>query len=99
MVDRNFNIGDLLLQRGVKLHMPPFTRKKEDGTGKTLNQREILKTREIASLRIHVERAIGRMKNFKILTNTMHFNLWPLLYQILVIVAVFCNLLPSLVKY
>ncbi len=28
MVDRGFNIGDLLLQRGAKLHIPLFTRKK-----------------------------------------------------------------------
>lgn len=30
MVDRGFNIGDLMLQRGAKLHMPPFTRKHDD---------------------------------------------------------------------
>ncbi len=60
MVDRGFNIGDLMLQRGAKLHMPPFTRKHDDKK-KTLNQSEIVKTRNIASLRIHVERAIERM--------------------------------------
>lgn len=98
MVDRGFNIKDLLLQRGVKLHMPPFTRKNREGTGKTLNQKEILQTREIASLRIHVERAIERMKNFRILSNTINFNLWSLFYQILVIVSVFCNLDPPLLK-
>ncbi len=31
MVDRGFNIGDLRLQRGAKLHIPPFTRKKKKG--------------------------------------------------------------------
>jgi len=99
MVDRGFNIGDLLLQRGAKLHIPPFTRKREDGKGRALNQSEILKTREIASLRIHVERAIQRMKTFRILTKKMGFHLWPLLYQILVVVAVFCNLQSPLLKY
>ncbi len=63
MVDRGFNIGDLLLQRGAKLYMPPFTRKGENGKHKTLNQSEIIKTRNTASLRIHVEQAIERMKN------------------------------------
>lgn len=99
MVDRGFNIADLLLQRGAKLHIPPFTRKSNDGKSKTLNQSEILKTREIAKLRIHVERAIERMKNFKILTNQINFHLWPLFHQILVIVAVLCNLQPPLLKY
>ncbi len=65
IVDRRFNIGDLMLQRGAKLHTPPCTRK-QDGKGKTLNQSEILKTRNVGSLRIHIERAIARMKNFKI---------------------------------
>lgn len=54
MVDRGFNIGDLLLQRGAKLHMPPLTRKKEDGTGRALYAQERVKTREVASLRLHV---------------------------------------------
>ncbi len=30
MVDRGFNIDDLLLQCGAKLHIPPFTRKSND---------------------------------------------------------------------
>ncbi len=99
MVDRGFNIGDLLLQCGAKLHIPPFTRKRQDSNGRSLNQSEILKTREIASLRIHVERAIQRIKTFKILTKKLSFHLWDLLYQILVIVAVFCNFQPSLLKH
>ncbi len=98
MVDRGFNIGDLLLQRGAKLHMPPFTRKRPDGKGRALNQSEIVKTRELASLRIHVERAIERMKNFKILSDKITSTLWPLLHQILVIVAVLCNLQPPLMQ-
>lgn len=97
MVDRGFNVSDLLLQRGAKLHMPPFTRK-GDGGKKFLNQEEILKTREIAALRIHVERAIERMKNFKILSQTMDLKISPNLYQILVIVSVFCNLNPPLLE-
>lgn len=95
MVDRGFNVGDLILARGAKLHMPPFTRK--DSTGKkTLNQSEITRTREIASLRIHVERAIERMKNYKILSHKIHMSAWPRLHQLLVIVAVMCNLEPPL---
>ncbi len=62
-----------------------------------INQSEISKTREIASLRIHVERAIGRIKAYKILRNTT-LTLCPLLYQILVIISVFCTLNPPLVK-
>ncbi len=90
MVDRAFNIGDLVLQHDAKLHMPPFMRR-QDGKAKTLSQSEILKTRNITSLRIHIKHAVARMKNFRIL-------FLPLLYQTLVMVAVFCNM-PLLLKY
>ncbi len=93
MVDRGFNIADLLLQCGAKLHIPPFTRKRNNGKSKTLNQSEI------AKLRIHVQRATEWMKNLKILTNQINFHLWPLFHQILVIVAVLCNLQAPLLKY
>ena len=96
MVDRGFNVGDLVLQRSAKLHMPPFTRKAPDGSGKMLNQTEIAKTRSIACLRIHVERAIQRMKTFQIL-NKIDNTLWSLSDYIVVIVAVFSNMLPPLV--
>lgn len=95
MVDRGFTVSDLLLQRGAKLYMPPFTRKEEGGKN-VLNQDEICKTREIASLRIHVERAIERMKNFKIMTTQLDSHSKLRLYQMLVVIAVFCNFSPPL---
>lgn len=98
MVDKGFNVADLVLQRGAKLYMPPFTRSKAGGKGRSLNQAEIRKTREIARLRVHVERAIRRLKTFKILSNTIDTKLFPLLDQILVIVAVLCNFEPPLVE-
>ncbi len=53
MVDKGFNIGDLLL------HMLPFTRKKEDVSGRALNTKEIVKTREVASLRVHTQKKMS----------------------------------------
>lgn len=92
MVDWGFNIGDLILQQGVKLYMPPFTR-----NNKKLNKSEIIKTRSIAALLIHVERAIQRMKTFKILSENVDcINLWPLMDYIVKIIAVSCNILPPL---
>ncbi len=72
MVERAFNIGDLMLQHDAKLYMPPFMRR-QDGEAKTLNPSEILKTRNIASLRIHTKHAVARMKNFRILSKTINF--------------------------
>ena len=60
MADRGFNIEDLIT-RGVRLNIPPFLRGKEQ-----FDEDEIITTRRIASLRIHVERAMERIKNFHI---------------------------------
>lgn len=97
MVDRGFNVADLLLEKKAKVHNPPFTRK-NGSNQRMLNQNEIQKTKEIASLRIHVERAIERMKNYKLLARTIDMSLWPLLDQIMVIVAVMCNMEPPLLQ-
>ena len=62
MADRGFEIQDLLASTKVYLNIPPFMRSKDQ-----LNPDEEDETREIASVRIHVERAIERVKNFNIL--------------------------------
>ncbi|XP_077515334.1 uncharacterized protein LOC144125637 [Amblyomma americanum] len=62
MADRGFLIEDDLRQLGVKLNMPPML------NGRTqLSLADELATRQIASLRIHVERVIREVKNFRIL--------------------------------
>ena len=61
MADKGFTIGDLLAKRKAFLNIPPFLRKKQ------FNVNEIAETRSIATIRVHVERAIGRVKQFHIL--------------------------------
>lgn len=62
MADRGFEIQDLLATRKVVLNIPPFMRCKDQ-----LDPDEEEETRQIAAVRIHVERAIARIKNFNIL--------------------------------
>ena len=57
--------------------------------------REIVTTRRIAALRIHVERAIGRIKNFKIL-NDIPNNMSRIADQIFFVCCMLCNFLPPL---
>ena len=49
------------MQQGILLNIPPF----RIGYHR-LSAAETITTRRIASLRIHVERAIGRIKNIKL---------------------------------
>ena len=92
MADRGFLIRDLAARRYATLNIPPFA------MGKQLSGRAVTKTRRIASARIHVERAIGRLKTFKLLQGIIPLKLHPVLDQIVVVCAVLCNLDSKLVK-
>lgn len=98
MADRGFTIRDLLLKKGATLNIPPFTRQCSWGNKKVLTTAEIRQTRNIAGLRIHVERAIGRLKNFRLLTGVLPLTLQHIANQMLFVAASLCNLLPPLVK-
>jgi len=62
MADKGFNIEDLLPD-GVVLNIPPFKMNPQF----TEEEEEVDLTTSIAQARIHVERAIARIKNFQIL--------------------------------
>ena len=66
MADRGFTIEDMLTPLGVQLNIPPFL-----GGREQLATSEVVDTQQIASLRIHVERAIRRVKQYGILANMM----------------------------
>ena len=62
MVDRGFEIEDLILKHGILLNVPPFK-----GKQRSLPWENVQKTQGIARLRIHIERAIQQIKLFGIL--------------------------------
>ena len=101
LADRGFDIADDLALVGASLAIPPFTRGKPQ-----LSQREVETSRALSRVRIHVERAIGRMKNFKILQSTLPIKLikrpreadYTTIDKILVVCAALCNLYPTLIS-
>lgn len=93
LADRGFTIQEDLLFRQASLVIPP------PGSGKVqMTADEVKKTRKIANSRIHVERAINRLKWFKLLNSTVPVTMVPIFDDILVICGALCNLLPPLVK-
>jgi len=66
MADHGFTIEDLLVPLGVKLNIPPFL-----GDSEQMEGNEVVETQQIASLRIYIERAIRRVKEFDILSGVM----------------------------
>ena len=92
MADRGFTVKDMLNEMGIDLNIPPFMQGRQQ-----LPPDEIDTGRKIASLRIHVERAIGRIKNYRILISTIPLSMARLSNQIVCICAFLSNFLPALV--
>ena len=93
MADRGFQIKEDLLHYYCSLSIPPGARVKSQMTSG-----ECKTAKEVANLRIHVERAINRLKEFKILKNTLSINMLPLVDDIIRTCASLCNIEPPLIK-
>ena len=92
MANRGFTIKDMLKGIGMDLNLPPFLEK-----WKQLPANEVSEGRSIATFRIHVERAIGRMKQYKILTGTIRLKMARVANQIVTVVGYLSNFHPALV--
>lgn len=92
IADRGFLIKDVLQDRKVDLNIPPFL----CGRDRLTAQEEVL-TKRIARVRIHVERAIERMKKFKILTRLLPLSLKPTISQIVHVIGFLVNYQAPLV--
>lgn len=93
MVDKGFiHIKGDLSQRGVKLYCPPFLTKNQ------FTKKEVESTRRIASARIHVERKMEQIKNFRILQGVIPISLCDIVDEVFFVCASLTNLLPPLVK-
>ena len=93
MADKGFDIQDLLVGKKVILNIPPFLRERDQ-----LSLEDEAETRRIASLRIHVERAIQRIKNYRILQGVIPLSLHDQLDHIWFICCMLTNFLPALVE-
>ena len=91
MANRGFNIQGELTPLGVRVNIPPFLK------GKTqLEADELVEIRRIASLRIHVECTMERIKNYHIFDCTLPSSLTDLAEETFFVCPVMCNFLPPL---
>ena len=95
MADRGFDIASIMPE-GTAVNIPPFLESKSQ-----FDEDQLVETRRIASLRIHVERAIERIKNFRI-THFFPASLCPLAEPIIFVcsfLTIFeAPLLPPITK-
>ncbi|CAN7995749.1 unnamed protein product, partial [Ixodes hexagonus] len=81
MVDKGFLIDELCSEHKVELIRPPFLRKKEQ-----LSKQDTKSNQNIAAARVHVERAIQRMRLFRILRESFSTDLLPQIDDIVTII-------------
>lgn len=96
MADRGFkHVETYLLNDGVRLVRPPSV-----GKGTKLSKSEARETKQIASLRIHVERVIRRLREFNMLKPhaCLNHNLVKVLDDVITIACGLINLQNSLIK-
>ena len=94
MADRGFTIKDLLAKLNIELNIPPFLNEQ-----KQLSASDVQEGRKIASLCIHVERAISRIKTYTILKGTIPISLACLTNQIVYVCAFLTNFQPVLLDF
>ena len=87
MADRGFVIYDELKELGVVLNIPCFLAGKDQ-----LTAAEVKESQSIASVRIHVERAIQRVKKFRVLRNEIPLSLHGSVNQIWTVCCMLYNL-------
>ena len=91
MAARGFTIKDALANLHIELNIPPFL-----DSRKQLSASEVDTGRKIAFVRIHVERAINRLKFYRILKGTIPISMVHLTNQIVFVCAMLTNFQPAL---
>lgn len=87
MVDKGFHIENECFSKNIKLVRPHFLRNKTQFT-----REEVLENNEISSARVHVERAIQRVKQNKIFQQKVDYYVLPYIDDIIFII---CSLVPK----
>ncbi|XP_046542771.1 uncharacterized protein LOC124253100 [Haliotis rubra] len=93
LADRGFTIKDLLMSCRAHLNIPPFLGKRDK-----LTPKEDILTRSIARTRIHVERSVGRLREYRILSAVIPLSMKHLASQIVFVIGMLSNYQPPLVK-
>ena len=91
MADRGFKIQEELAFYQCSLAIPPSKHNDLQMTSAAVRE-----TSKIANVRIYVEQAIKRMKEFRILHDEIPANVLPLVDDIILICGALCNLSPPL---
>lgn len=87
MVDKGFLIENLCEDARISMDRPPFLKKRRQ-----MEKHEALRNQAIARARVHVERAIQRLKVYKILQQKFPLQLLPVFDKVVLLLAGVVNL-------
>ena len=93
MADRGFTIEEELKPLKVDLNIPAFLAGRE-----RLTEDEVTESQGIAAVRIHVERAIQRIKKFRQIRNEIPLTLHGSINQIWTVACQLTYLMPPLIQ-
>ncbi|XP_035997780.1 uncharacterized protein LOC105928197 isoform X6 [Fundulus heteroclitus] len=92
IAERVFQIRSELAAQGATFRIPHFARRK-----KQLSAHELETSRQLSRVRIHVERVLGRWKDFKILQSVIPLSQVDMLDDVVVLCSALTNLCKSVV--
>lgn len=101
LADRGFKIGDLLAEKKATLIIPASTKNKAQ-----LSAEEVRQSRKMSKVRVHIERAIRKMKTYKILDSSLPISVIKKNYdeeistidKMLCVICVLCNIGNPIIK-
>lgn len=91
MADKGFLISEELEKKNLILIQPPFLKSKNQ-TKPQLSKTDAFINKDVASARVHVERAIQRCKTFGILSHKVPWHIVPYFDDVLTIILGLVNL-------
>ena len=91
MVDKGFNVEDMLEPKNVSLRIPTFLK-----DNKRLNPSEVENDSKISSKRVHIERHIGQIKTFSILQGPLSHTETIFASQIIFVCSILVNFRSSI---
>lgn len=93
LADRGFPVRELLVHKQAELVLPPA------GKGAAqMTSANVKKTKQVANVRIHVERVIRRLKHFRFLSQVITIPMLRYANDIILVCAAITNLLGPIVK-
>ena len=91
--DKGFHREKEIDALGLKLNIPPFA-----SCSAQMKATEVTETVKIAKHRVHVERPIARIKQFKILSGKISLTFFSIIDQIWLTCCLLTNFMPFLIQ-